>query len=116
MHSILSMDAYNRGYNAALDLRPRDTNGDLLLDSEGNPISSDAVDTQIGNALIITNSSELEDSEGNKNIDDDISVRRQSVLGTAYENIRCASGSLILFESAFFNFLRKLMHNKVFNL
>ena len=25
--AILSMDAYNRGYGAAIDLRPRDANG-----------------------------------------------------------------------------------------
>jgi hypothetical protein len=57
INAILSMDSYNRGYNASLDLRPRSGNGELILDVNGNSIPSDRADTQIGTATISQNSS-----------------------------------------------------------
>jgi Ca2+-binding RTX toxin-like protein len=52
VNSILSMDTYNRGYNAAIDLRPRDSYGNLILDGDGNPIASDKLGTLIGDYTI----------------------------------------------------------------
>ena len=61
--AILSMDAYNRGYNAGIDLRFRDADGSLILEN-GNPIASDKVNTKIGTATIVLNSSEIFGSTG----------------------------------------------------
>jgi hypothetical protein len=38
MNAILAMESYNRGYNASIDLRPRDANGDLILDGNGEKV------------------------------------------------------------------------------
>lgn len=59
LNAVLAMDAYNRGYNSGIDLRPRDENGNLIEDAQGNPIESDVIGTQIGGAEIIQNSSVL---------------------------------------------------------
>lgn len=56
MYAILSMDAYNRGYDAGIQIAEPE-----------NP-----VDQQLGSARIITTSSALVDGNGNPNIDDDI--------------------------------------------
>lgn len=53
--AILAMDAYNRGYNAGID------------------ISENAVGQVLGNATITATSSTLLDENGNQNIDDDVS-------------------------------------------
>ena len=45
MKAIFSMDAYNRGYDASIDLRLKDENGDYIKNSDTN-------DVQIGNATI----------------------------------------------------------------
>lgn len=63
MKAILSLDAYNRGYNAGIIFGNNPGNNDYSLD---------VANTQIGNATIITNSSLLEDDNGNTNIDDNI--------------------------------------------
>jgi hypothetical protein len=55
-NAILSMDSYNRGYGAAVDLRPRDADGNLILDIGGNPVESDRAGIKIGNATISLNS------------------------------------------------------------
>lgn len=54
LNAILSMDAYNRGYGAGIDLRPRNKDGSLKLDTNGIPVASDAVDAanQIGNVSV----------------------------------------------------------------
>ncbi|MGB4057775.1 MAG: hypothetical protein WBK77_06800, partial [Alphaproteobacteria bacterium] len=52
MKAILAMDAYNRGYGAGIDLRPRDSNGNLVLNPDGTIKQSDAAGTKLGNALV----------------------------------------------------------------
>jgi Ca2+-binding RTX toxin-like protein len=71
MKAILAMDAYNRGYDAAIDLRPRDSKGQLILDSSGQPLASDKENTQIGNATIKFNSGIF--SNSTERLDDNIS-------------------------------------------
>ncbi|MDH5723493.1 MAG: hypothetical protein OEY94_09255 [Alphaproteobacteria bacterium] len=58
-NAILSMDSYNRGYGASIDLRPRDAQGNFILDPENNnqPTASDKNGTKIGVATISNNSS-----------------------------------------------------------
>lgn len=58
MNAILAMDSYNRGYDAAIDLRPRDAFGNIVLDTQNNyePMASDKDGVQVGTATIITNS------------------------------------------------------------
>ena len=45
--------------DAGIDLRPRNSEGELILDSNNKPIPSDKSDTQIGNAMIAKNSSDV---------------------------------------------------------
>ena len=58
LKAILSMDAYNRGYNAKIDLRLKDTNGVVIEDSdtiyEENNVTYYA---QIGDAQVYNTSS-----------------------------------------------------------
>lgn len=54
--AILSMDSYNRGYNAGIDLRARDANG--------NVISDDSIGQYIGSALVTKESDIAQNSSG----------------------------------------------------
>ena len=57
--AILAMDSYNRGYSAGVDLRPRDSNGQLLQEN-GQLIPSDKIGTQLGSVTVYDNKGDAE--------------------------------------------------------
>lgn len=59
LNAILSMDSYNRGYNAKIDFRQKDSHGNYIS-------NSDLLNAKIGNVSFIADSSSLLDNDGNR--------------------------------------------------